>query len=75
MPSWAPASMVGTDPMAVRTARAWREPPLASGSIWVRRAEMSANSAPTKNPFAASRTTMPAASSPLTAAAPRRWGR
>ncbi len=54
IPSWAPAITRETFSMARNVVRATRDPAAARGSIWVRRAEMSANSAPTKKAFAAS---------------------
>ncbi len=48
MPSWAPAIMRETRSIARSVIRAEREPAAARGSIWVRRAAMRANSAPTK---------------------------
>ncbi len=57
MPSWAPAITSDTFSIADSVVRAAREPPCASGSIWLRRADSSANSAPTKNALSASSTT------------------
>ena len=56
-PSWAHASMSETCSMAHSTVRARRLPASASGSMALRRAEMMANSAPTKNALPASRMT------------------
>ena len=57
MPSWAPAIIRETFSMARRVVLAEREPCCARGSIWLRRAEMSANSAPTKKALKASSST------------------
>ena len=57
MPSWAPAITSETFSIARSVVRAAREPAWARGSIWLRRAETRANSAPTKNALKASRTT------------------
>ena len=54
MPSWAPAITRQTFSIARSVVRAMEEPALARGSIWVRRAETRANSAPTKNALKAS---------------------
>src|SRR5512145_1999 len=55
MPSCAPAITRETFSMARSVVRAMRDPAAARGSIWVRRAEMRANSDPTKNALAARR--------------------
>src|SRR3546814_14592798 len=55
IPSWAPAIISDTCSMACSVVRATREPACAFGSIWLRRAEISANSAPTKNALRARR--------------------
>ena len=47
-PSCAPAIINDTFSIALSVVRAIREPAWASGSIPLRRADMSANSAPTK---------------------------
>ena len=57
MPSWLVASMSVACSIAHSVVRAARLPSSARGSIEERRAEMTANSAPTKNALAASRTT------------------
>ncbi len=65
MPSWLIASMSVACSIAHSAVFALRRPCSASGSIWDRRAEMTANSAPTKKAFAMSSTnsqTMPAQS-------------
>ncbi len=54
MPSWAPAIISETFSIARRVVRAIRDPAWARGSIWLRRAEISANSAPTKKALNAS---------------------
>ena len=56
MPSCAPAITSETCSIAFSVVRAARDPSAARGSIWVRRAETSANSAPTKNPLSRSST-------------------
>ena len=55
MPSWAQASIRETFSIAPMVVRARRLPAWASGSIWLRRAVMTANSAPTKNALPSSR--------------------
>ena len=75
MPSWLVASMSVACSIAYSAVFAAREPFSASGSICERRAEMTANSAPTKNALKASSTTshaIPAQS--LTSAHPLRPG-
>ena len=57
MPSWLVASMSVACSIAYSAVLAAREPFSASGSICERRAEMTANSAPTKKALKASRTT------------------
>jgi hypothetical protein len=52
MPSWAAASISDTRSIAPSVTRAARLPAAALGSMALRRAEMSANSAPTKKAFA-----------------------
>ncbi len=54
MPSWAAASSAETCSSPHRTLRARRSPCSACGSIWLRRTEISANSAPTKKAFTTS---------------------
>jgi hypothetical protein len=56
MPSWLMASMSVACSMAHSAVLALRLPFSASGSICERRAEMTANSAPTKNALPASST-------------------
>src|SRR5690625_1997612 len=51
IPSCAQAIIKETSSMARNVIRAAPEPPAANGSTWVRRAEMSENSAPTKKAF------------------------
>src|SRR6476661_4365995 len=57
MPSWLVASMRVACSMAQRVVFAALLPASARGSIWERRAEMTANSAPTKKPLTKRRTT------------------
>ena len=57
MPSWLVASMRVACSIAHRVVFADRLPSAARGSIWERRADMTANSAPTKNALPASSTT------------------
>ncbi len=78
MPNWAAAIICGRFSSPVRTVRARPEPAAALGSIWLRRTDTRANSAPTKKPLASTsraakrscRTLMPAPPS-----RPRRCGR
>ena len=58
MPSCAQAIITETFSIARNVVAAVREPFDARTSIWVRRAEISANSAPTKKALAPSRTTV-----------------
>ena len=55
MPSWLTAMTSDMFSIARRVVRANRLPASARGSIWVRRAETSANSAATKNALPSSR--------------------
>ena len=57
MPSWLTPMTSEMFSIARSVVRATREPASARGSIWVRRAETSANSAPTKNALPSSRST------------------
>src|SRR6478752_3847474 len=57
MPSWLVASMRVACSMAHSVVLAALLPASARGSIWERRAEMTANSAPTKKPFTKRSTT------------------
>ena len=57
MPSWAQASISETFSIAHRVVLARLEPASASGSIWLRRADMTANSAATKKALPISSTT------------------
>src|SRR5215213_2204954 len=63
MPSWLTPMTREMFSIAERVMRAIREPACARGSIWLRRAEISANSAPTKNALPSS--SNPASTSPV----------
>ena len=56
IPNWAAAIIWDSSSIARRVVRATRDPSAAFGSTFVRRAETSANSEPTKNAFPSSRT-------------------
>src|SRR5215218_6060052 len=56
MPSWLVASIKVACSIAHKVERAARLPSSARGSIWDRRAEITANSAPTKNALTSSKT-------------------
>ncbi len=58
IPSWHPAIISDTFSMAPNVILAARDPAAAVGSMMVRRAEMRANSAPTKKALKSSRNTV-----------------
>ena len=70
-PSWAAASIKETCSIAHSTTRARRDPASASGSTALRRAEMIANSAPTKNALPASNAALTARAHPVLTDPPR----
>ena len=70
MPSWAHASISETFSMARSVVWARLDPASARGSIWLRRADITANSAATKNALPTSSTASQSIPSPVAHAAP-----